>query len=88
MSAPPYTDMEYAYSKTVLTELGADAIMFTLTNKGLHMFVQGEMVFFSDRYASGEGVVRYHSARTDRVMIDTHEGETVYIEAQYVDSGA
>lgn len=60
--------------------------MFTST-KGLHMFVQGEMVLFSDRYVSGEGVVRYHSARTDKVMIDTHEGETIYIEAQYVDSG-
>lgn len=78
--------MEYAYSKTVLTELGADGIMITST-KGLHMFVQGEMVLFSDRYVSGEGVVRYHSARTDKVMIDTHEGETIYIEAQYVDSG-
>ena len=51
------------------------------------MFVQGERVLFSDRYVSGEGVVRYHSARTDKVMIDTHEGETIYIEAQYVDSG-
>ena len=60
--------------------------MFTST-KELHMFVQGEMVLFSDRYVSGEGVVRYHSARKDKVMIDTHEGETIYIEAQYVDSG-
>ena len=51
------------------------------------MFVQGEMVFFSDKYASGEGVVRYHSDKTDRVMIDTTEGETVYIESQYVESG-
>jgi len=60
--------------------------MVTLTNKGLQMFVQGEMVLFSDRYASGEGVVRYHSDRTDGVMIDTPEGETVYIEAKYVNS--
>ena len=51
------------------------------------MFVQGEMVLFSDKYMSGEGVVRYHSARTDKVMIDTREGETVYISAHYVDSG-
>lgn len=61
--------------------------MVTSINKGLHMFVQGEMVFFSDKYASGEGVVRYHSDKTDRVMIDTTEGETVYIESQYVESG-
>ena len=51
------------------------------------MFVQGEMVLFSDRYMSGEGVVRYHSAKTDKVMIDTREGETVYISAHYVYSG-
>lgn len=51
------------------------------------MFVQGEMVLFSDRYESGEGIVRYHSDRTDKVMIDTLEGETIYIDAQFVDSG-
>lgn len=78
--------MAYAYSKSVLDNRAHHGKMDTLT-KELHMFVQGEMVLFSDRYVSGEGVVRYHSDRTDKVMIDTHEGETIYIEAQYVESG-
>ena len=50
------------------------------------LFVQGEMVSFSDRYNSGYGIVRYQSERTGRVVIDSVEDTTIIINAQFVDS--